>query len=69
MQNLYSIWREHRLFGLFDSLYPKLPELNWPIFLLALLVPLLLIYARNEIRVRRLRSISDFIDHKHLPKR
>ncbi|MCS3740434.1 hypothetical protein [Rhizobium sp. BK661] len=36
-------------------------DIQWPVLLLAVFIPLLLIYARNDIRVRRLRIISDFI--------
>jgi hypothetical protein len=38
-----------------------LHHVNWMVALLAAFIPFLLIYARNDIRVRRLRTISDFI--------
>ncbi|MBO9124530.1 MULTISPECIES: hypothetical protein [unclassified Rhizobium] len=44
-----------------SSALGHLPHVDWRVALLAVFIPFLLIYARNDIRVRRLRIISDFI--------
>ncbi len=51
------------LAGLLSWLHSQLQSLDirWGVLVLAVFIPLLLIYARNDIRVRRLRIISDFI--------
>jgi len=49
------------LFGLLGNMFQNLLGLNPIAVLFALLTPLLLIYGRREVRVRRLRSIQDFI--------
>ncbi|OJF93460.1 hypothetical protein [Pararhizobium antarcticum] len=48
-------------FGLVGDTLENLLGLNPIALLFALLTPLLLIYGRREVRVRRLRSIQDFI--------
>ncbi|MBW9115118.1 hypothetical protein JNB88_15865 [Rhizobium cauense] len=54
---------QHSIASLLRWLYSSLQALpiQWGVLLLAVFIPLLLIYARNDIRVRRLRIISDFI--------
>lgn len=37
-------------------------DLHWPVLLLAILTPLLIIYCRNESRIRRLKMLQDFME-------
>ena len=49
------------LLGLLGDLFQRFLGLNPIALLFAVLTPLLLIYGRREVRIRRLRSIQDFI--------
>lgn len=49
------------LLGLIGDMFHNLLGLNPIALLFALMTPLLLIYGRHEVRIRRLRSIQDFI--------
>lgn len=53
-------WLTNVLKSMWDTVL-QLQELNSLAFTFALLTPLLLIYGRHEIRVRRLRAIKDFL--------
>jgi hypothetical protein len=53
-----SISDQHHVWGLIVALFA---DVRLSAMALALFVPILLLYSRNEIRVRRLRTISDFI--------
>ncbi|MET0748357.1 MAG: hypothetical protein ABWY49_09205, partial [Rhizobium sp.] len=61
MHEIYNAWHDKGLLGAFDQLDRSLPNLHWYPLLLAIFIPLLLIYGRNEIRARRLRVISSFV--------
>lgn len=37
-------------------------HIEWPALILALVIPLMIIYCRNESRVRRLQKFRDFIE-------
>lgn len=56
MENLDAIWK-----GVLDELTTAVAPISLAPLLLSLLLPVLLIYCRNEIRTRRLRLIADFI--------
>ena len=58
---LYAVWEKAGILGLFDAIGSLIAPMSWAALLLALFVPVLLIYCRNEIRVRRLRLIADFV--------
>lgn len=56
-----SILHEHGLPAALAAAEDSI-DIRWPILLLAILTPLLIIYCRNESRVRRLKMIQDFIE-------
>lgn len=58
MGDLSLAWSEAHLLGLIKIIFANV---RLSALALALFVPILLLYSRNEIRVRRLRTISDFI--------
>jgi hypothetical protein len=60
-EDLYAVWEKAGVLGLLDSVWQSIATMSWAALLLALFVPVLLIYCRNEIRVRRLRLIADFV--------
>ena len=58
MGDLSLAWSEAHLLGLIKTIFA---DIRLSALALALFVPILLLYSRNEIRVTRLRTISDFI--------
>jgi hypothetical protein len=61
MQALYGIWEEGGLFGVMDAVAASQYHNHWIALIIAIFIPVLMIFARNEVRNRRLRMISDFI--------
>ncbi|CDZ55296.1 hypothetical protein [Neorhizobium galegae] len=61
MQELYRQWESGGLLGVADFLFKPDDHLKWIALAIAVLIPVILIFARNEIRAQRLRIISDFI--------
>jgi len=58
MNDMSVAWSNPHLLGLIKTVFA---DVRLSALTLALFVPILLLYSRNEIRVRRLRMISDFI--------
>jgi hypothetical protein len=61
MQELYRVWEQAGLFGIMDAAAASHYHNHWIALIIALFIPVLMIFARNEVRNRRLRMISDFI--------
>lgn len=61
MQSLYSDWHTGGVLATIANFYHRITPIHWMPLLLAIFIPVLLIYGRNEIRVRRLRIISAFV--------
>jgi hypothetical protein len=61
MSSLYTIWNESGFLAAFDAVLRSM-SIDWIPLLLAAMTPIMIIYCRNESRLRRLKKFQDFAE-------